>query len=312
MSEWDPKHESSGADVSIPLPEDRPSLRLSADGMEFLAREDWYWDFHLREEASRGLDARSDLFAPGAFHARLEAGDSRALAFSSETGFIEAWQKTLTSARARQAELLERAGAHAAHPVVQDLILAADQFIVRRSVPESILHRQPASARESGRTIIAGYPWFNDWGRDAMFALPGLTLATGRHADAAAILRTFAAYEHDGLFPDNLPDKAKDAPGCNTVDAALWFIIALRAYGAATGDNDLVLELLPTVRRIVDAYAAGTQFGIGVDSQDGLLRAGTAETQLTWMDAKVGDWVVTPRSGNESCRRRDRGRRPLL
>jgi predicted glycogen debranching enzyme len=145
--------------------------------------------------------------------------------------------------------------------------------------------------------VIAGYHWFNDWGRDTMIALPGLTLATGRPEDAAGILRTFARYVVDGLLPNNFPDAAGADPGYNTADATLWYVLAVRAYEEATGDETLVDELLPVLTAILDRHIAGTRYGIGVDPADGLLRAGEPGLQLTWMDAKVGDWVVTPRVG---------------
>jgi predicted glycogen debranching enzyme len=145
--------------------------------------------------------------------------------------------------------------------------------------------------------VIAGYHWFNDWGRDTMIALPGLTLATGRADEAAAILRAFGRYVRDGLLPNNFHDDGGADPGYNTADAALWHLWAVQAYAEATGDAVLVDDLLPALRAIVDAYARGTRYGIGVDPADGLLRAGAPGLQLTWMDAKVGDWVVTPRVG---------------
>ncbi|MGN6361390.1 MAG: amylo-alpha-1,6-glucosidase [Thermomicrobiales bacterium] len=191
----------------------------------------------------------------------------------------------LAVARERQRDLLHTAGAEDAPPAIQQLVLAADQFIVARG------------AGAAGKTVIAGYHWFNDWGRDTMIALPGLTLATNRAADAADILRTFARYVSDGLLPNNFPDSSGAIPGYNTADATLWYFVAIHAYHAATGDNALVAALLPTLRAIVDRHLAGTRYGIGVDPADGLLRAGEPGVQLTWMDAKVGDWVVTPRIG---------------
>jgi predicted glycogen debranching enzyme len=130
-----------------------------------------------------------------------------------------------------------------------------------------------------------------------MIALPGLTLTTGREQDAAVILRTFARYVDQGMLPNNFPDSAGALPGYNTVDATLWYVVAIAAYEQATGDTSLVDELLPTLRSIVDWHIRGTRYGIGMDPNDGLLRAGEPGVQLTWMDAKVGDWVVTPRIG---------------
>lgn len=185
-------------------------------------------------------------------------------------------------------------------PVVQQLVLAADQFIVTRSDDISnngqllsIVDGQSSV----GKTVIAGYHWFADWGRDTMIALPGLALSTGRPEDAAGILRTFARYVADGLLPNNFPDHAGVIPGYNTVDATLWYAHAIRAFHTATGDTALVAELLPVLRDIADHHIHGTRYGIGIDPSDGLLRAGEPGVQLTWMDAKIGDWVVTPRIG---------------
>ena len=187
----------------------------------------------------------------------------------------------------RQRSLLTRAGAQEADPVVQQLVLAADQFLVARPLPDD----------PGGRSVIAGYHWFNDWGRDTMISLPGLTLTTGRNEEAASILRTFARYLADGLLPNNFPDSAGVIPGYNTADATLWYVLAVRAYEEATGDDSLVTDLLPALLEIVERHLEGTRYGIGADPADGLLRAGEPGVQLTWMDAKVGDWVVTPRIG---------------
>ncbi len=196
-------------------------------------------------------------------------------------------QASLATARQRQSGLLERAGTQQADPIVQQLVLAADQFLVAR----------PLADDPNGRSVIAGYHWFNDWGRDTMISLPGLTLTTGRSDEAASILRTFARYLADGLLPNNFPDSAGVIPGYNTADATLWYVLAIRAYQEATGDDALVAELQPALLDIVEHHLAGTRYQIGADAIDGLLRAGEPGVQLTWMDAKVGDWVVTPRIG---------------
>jgi predicted glycogen debranching enzyme len=169
------------------------------------------------------------------------------------------------------------------------LVLAADQFIVRRA--------PAADDGQEGKTVIAGYPWFADWGRDTMITLPGLTLTTRRFADAADILRTFAHYVQDGLLPNNFPDHLGTIPGYNTVDASLWYFIAMHAYHQASGDATLVDAILPVLQTMAEAHIAGTRYHIGVDPADGLLHAGEPGIQLTWMDAKIGDWVVTPRTG---------------
>ena len=177
---------------------------------------------------------------------------------------------------------------------IQHLVLAADQFIVRRDLPDE----------PGGRSIIAGYPWFGDWGRDTMISLPGLTLVTGRQDVAARILRTFARFVDQGMLPNRFPDEGS-APEYNTVDATLWYFEAVRAYHEATlqppqggrGDERLLVDLFPVLEEIVDWHLRGTRHNIHVEPADGLLYAGEPGVQLTWMDAKVDDWVVTPRIG---------------
>jgi predicted glycogen debranching enzyme len=246
----------------------------------------WYRNFLHREETARGLDDRSDLYAPGTFHVSLAPGESATLVATADAAEVPESARALEDAQARQRDLLQRAGADGAHRAVQQLTLAADQFVVNR--------------RANGRAapaVIAGYHWFNDWGRDTMVALPGLALSTNRPEVAAEILRAFSHYVADGLLPNNFPDRAGESPGYNTVDASLWYVLAVRAYHEATRDDPFVDEVLPVLREILDRYAGGTRYGIGVDPADGLLRAGQPGLQLTWTDAKVGDWVVSPRIG---------------
>ncbi|MGH7965631.1 MAG: amylo-alpha-1,6-glucosidase, partial [Candidatus Binatia bacterium] len=152
------------------------------------------------------------------------------------------------------------------------------------------------AAGEEVRTVVAGYHWFTDWGRDTMISLEGLTLCTGRHHEARAILRTFAHYVQDGLLPNLFPEGERTAL-YHTVDATLWYFHALDRYYQVTGDKETLQVLYPVLRSIIEHHIRGTHFGIGVDSQDGLIQAGAEGYQLTWMDAKVGDWVVTPRRG---------------
>jgi len=147
-----------------------------------------------------------------------------------------------------------------------------------------------------GRTIIAGYHWFNDWGRDTLIALPGLTLTTGRPEIARKILLSIARYIDQGMLPNNFPD-AGEAPAYNTVDAALWLFEALRQYYDCTKDLQILEQLFSKLAGIIDLHVSGTRYNIKVDPLDALLYAGTPEVQLTWMDAKVGNWVITPRTG---------------
>ena len=240
-------------------------------------------------ETARGLPDRSDLLAAGRFVGTVRPGASLTLTLTTETVPPVRADEALVAATEREVGLLAAAGSPDS-PVVRALVLAADAFIVQRRIPVA------DGSDHDGRSIVAGYPWFNDWGRDTMIALPGLCLATGRHGEARTILRSFAGFVVDGLLPNNFPDTAGDEPGRNTVDASLWYPLAVAAYVDATGDETLITELLPTLRTILDHHLAGTRYGIGAD-RDGLLRAGEAGQQLTWMDARVGDREITPRIG---------------
>jgi len=231
-------------------------------------------------EQERGLDAHEDLFCYGAFRRPMAAGERFGVIVS--TGDVAGRDPIamVATERARRAKVADAASS--GDDVVRTLALAADAFVVRRG--------------DDLRTIVAGYPWFSDWGRDTMIALPGLCLATSRHDDAKKILRTHARCADAGLLPNRFPD-AGEAPEYNAVDAALWFFVAAHGYLEASGDEEFVLgELLPVLRDIVAWHIRGTRHGIHV-ADDGLLIAGSPGVPLTWMDAKVGDWVVTPRYG---------------
>ena len=302
---WAPRVEPVPAGAAVTAFHGARPLRLLSAEAQFEPGGDWYWNFRHREEAARGLDDRSDLYAAGRFTAVLRPGTCVTLAFTVEPDAAPDGAGVLATERRRQIELVRRVGVEDADAVMRQLVLAADQFIVARqaSAPSPGGAASPGegaprpSDSSAGLTVVAGYHWFNDWGRDTMVALPGLTLATGRPDDAAGILRAFARYVVDGLLPNNFPDVAGTDPGYNTADATLWYVLAVRAYEEATGDHALADELLPMLTEILDRHIAGTRYGIGVDPADGLLRAGEPGLQLTWMDAKVGDWVVTPRIG---------------
>jgi predicted glycogen debranching enzyme len=260
--------------------EDGPEVFIQVPGGSFEHHSDWFRNFEYEIERRRGFDFTEDLWTPGRILVELGAGDRLAVIISTQPSDSRDGDALLASEAARREELVKRLPAHT--DLTRTLTLAADQFVVRRG--------------EDLRTIIAGYHWFTDWGRDTMIALPGLCLATGRHDDARRILRAFAAGIDRGMLPNRFPDSGEE-PEYNTVDATLWFFVAIHSYLQATGDLELVRdELLPVLRDIVDWHDRGARYGIRVDS-DGLLLAGEPGVQLTWMDAKIGDWVVTPRHG---------------
>jgi predicted glycogen debranching enzyme len=268
-------------------------LRLLSDIGEFRQGGRWYWNFRYRAETERGLYDHGDLYAPGTFTKRLEPGEIVTVIYSVENEVDLDGERTLTCERARQRALLERTGTPATTPpAIQQLMLTADQFIVSQEGPGST-----PSLVKRPKSIIAGYHWFADWSRDTMISLPGLTLATGRPEIAAEILRGYAALVQGGLLPNNFSEQGETIPARNSVDASLWYINAIHRYWQAANDKAMVTELLPTMVEIIDQYLSGTHYGISVDPADGLLRGGEDGVQLTWMDAKVDDWVVTPRIG---------------
>lgn len=251
-----------------------------------------------RTEQSRGYAHEGNLWSPGYFHLDLREHDRATL-----VGSTEKWDviEVLTPAEAlaaeheRRARLLHDAIPKARDGVAAELVFAADQFVI---TPAGRLE-EAARAHAAGdevRTVIAGYHWFSDWGRDTMISLEGLVLITGRWLEAGYILRTFARYVRDGLIPNMFPDRAKDGL-YHTADATLWFFHALGRYFERTGDHATLKLLLPVLIDIVEHHIRGTRFNIHVDPDDGLLAQGQEGYQLTWMDAKMGDWVVTPRRG---------------
>jgi predicted glycogen debranching enzyme len=249
-----------------------------------------------RVEFARGYESTGPLWSPGFFEVELEAGQSAALTASTdEWDQITAMsgEESLRAEEERRARLLVSASAD--DEVTRHLVLAADQFVVSPSTRTADVAMAHAAGEEA-RTVIAGYHWFTDWGRDTMISLEGLTLVTGRHHEAGEILRMFARHVRDGLIPNLFPEGEREGL-YHTADATLWFFHALDRYLDWTHDHQTLAQLLPTLCDIVDYHLRGTLFGIGVDPHDGLLRQGAAGYQLTWMDAKIGDWVVTPRRG---------------
>jgi len=265
---------------------DLPTLYFAHDSGEIAPHGDWYRNFEYRVEQERGLDSHEDLFSPFAVTFAI---DQTALATKSgaRVSIITSTdRRDAKQARAyREAEVARRQTITQSAPHDNDLVrastLAADQYIV---------------ARGEQKTIIAGYHWFADWGRDTMIALPGLTLATGRFEIAKSILLEFAKHVDQGMLPNRFPDSGETLE-YNTVDATLWFFEAVRALVCGTKDFDFVRDnLYEVLRDIIDWHVRGTRYSIHVDT-DGLLFSGEQGVQLTWMDAKVGDWVVTPRTG---------------
>lgn len=254
-------------------------------------------DALYRVEQVRGYDHSEHLYSPGHLDCALQPGAS--LTFVAT---VHGWEAldvdgdaAIAQERARVAALVARAPAAAQHGFAAQLVAAADSFIVTPgSRSEESL--QAGASGDVVRTVIAGYHWFGDWGRDTMISLEGLTLSTGRHEEARAILRTFSRYVRDGLLPNLFPEGEREAL-YHTADATFWFFHAIDRYVAASGDRALLAELYPVLRGIVDHHVAGTHYGIGMDPTDGLMRAGAPGYQLTWMDAKVDGWVVTPRRG---------------
>ena len=268
-------------------------LSLQSDRATFTLTGEWYEAYHLTVESYRGQPSEDAHFYAGYFTAQLGADQPLTLVLGTAPTEALDGAAALARRQAYEAGRVRQAvgnnpsltdNEHAA--AVGQLLLAADQFIVAR----------PSRQQPEGRSIIAGYHWFTDWGRDTMIALPGLCLATGRYQDAAIILRTFANHVSQGMIPNRFPDET-ETPEYNTVDATLWYFEAIRAYLAATDDHTLLSELYPVLRDSINWHLKGTRYGIGMDPADSLLRAGAPGVQLTWMDAKVDGWVVTPRTG---------------
>jgi predicted glycogen debranching enzyme len=249
-------------------------------------------------EAARGYDSRGTLWSRGRFDVTLEPRAAATFIAS-----VEDWEILLALdpeelhdfERDRRRGLLHRAAGAGRDALADSLVLGADQFVIS-PVGRTVDAARARARGDSLRTIIAGYHWFTDWGRDTMISLEGLCLLTGRHREARWILRTFAGYVRDGLVPNLFPEGSHEGQ-YNTADATLWFFHALERYLAYTDDLPFLQEVLPLLEDVLARHVAGTRFGIRVDPDDGLLAQGEDGFALTWMDAKCGDWVVTPRRG---------------
>ena len=270
-------------DIFVTEPYAGLELFLQVPGAAYTAGSDWYYNFELPLERQRGFECHEDLFTPGVFSVLLRPGRPLFVVCSDRDPHGRSGALLMQNEERRR-EAIQRA-VTCGGEFGRELALAADQFLVQR---------------DEGSTIIAGYHWFTDWGRDTMIALPGVCLATGRHAEAREILALYARYVSEGMIPNRFPERGA-APEYNTVDATLWFFVAIHRYLIATAGSPessafVLGELLPVLRDIVQWHERGTRYGIHV-TDDGLLEAGNPTTNLTWMDAKIGEWVITARQG---------------
>ncbi len=293
LSAVDGRYEITGARRKIPP----LRMRLCGDGAFTIAPSQIHQVVY-RTEQERGYAFEGNLWSPGFFRVDLREQRTATL-----VGSTEDWEiidvlspaEVLAAERERRARLLGQAPANAREGIAAELVFAADQFVITPAGRARDAARAHAAGDEV-RTVIAGYHWFTDWGRDSMISLEGLCLTTGRWIEAGYILRTFAYYVRDGLIPNMFPD-GKNEGLYHTADATLWFFHALGRYFSLTNDRITLRLLLPTLVEIAEAHLRGTRFNIHVDPADGLLAQGAEGYQLTWMDAKMGDWVVTPRRG---------------
>lgn len=266
-------------------------LQFQARGGKVKSEHTWHENFDLPIEAERGLPQRDHHLCVGEYTLAITNGEWSGLVASLEDNASPYIEEAMRRFKANDDGVLSRTQVNVPElrespDWIQQLVLTADSFLFSRSV----------SGKPQGESIIAGFPWFGEWGRDTMIALPGLTLATGRYESARQILNTFARFIDQGMLPNVFPGSG-ETPEYNTVDASLWYIEAWRAYTEAANDWTDVRLIFPSLEEIISWYSKGTRFGVALDEQDGLLKAGELGLQLTWMDAKVGDWVVTPRIG---------------
>jgi predicted glycogen debranching enzyme len=294
VNDWQPAIEQEANGLAIRMFADAHPFYLLAERAQITPQTDWYEDFFLSLEDERGMnDVAEDHLYIAQVQTTLRPGEAFTLVASTNPAPVLDGATAYRTQREYERDLLELTGSlhgkgskGSLPQALQQLVLAADQFVVQR----------PAPLDPAGKSIIAGYPWFSDWGRDTMVALPGLTLATGRPKIAASILRTYGHYVDQGMLPNRFPDAGED-PEYNTVDATLWYFVAIREYYSATGDTLLLRELFPVLADIIAWHRRGTRYNIHVDPADGLLFAGEEGVQLTWMDVKIQEWVVTPRTG---------------
>jgi predicted glycogen debranching enzyme len=286
-----------GSRLTISERDEMPPLRLALEGVDARAESDQRIvpEVLYRMERNRGYRHEGALWTPGSLAVELVPGGTATFVCSTEPWSVLDCdpQERFAAERQRREQMLKRAEAE--DDDIATLVLAADQFVILPETRPADVARLHSSGDEP-RTVIAGYHWFTDWGRDTMISLEGLTLSTGRYREAGSILRTFAGYVRDGLIPNMFPEGEGEGV-YHTADATMWYFHALQRYLAATGDTATLRQLLPVLNDIIDHHIRGTRFGIGVDPRDGLLTQGEGGYQLTWMDAKCDGWVVTPRRG---------------
>jgi predicted glycogen debranching enzyme len=260
-------------------PDGNLNVYINVPGSTYNNAPKWFNNFKYSVEEYRGLDFTEDLFNHGVITVPLKKGNSIGIIISTENPAGRDANKLFKKEKERREALLNK---QPGDETIQQLVLAADQFIVNRG--------------DNLKTIIAGYHWFTDWGRDTMISLPGLCLSTGRYEDAKKIITAFANSVSMGMLPNRFQDN-NEPPEYNNVDGTLWYFIAIKKYLEATGDSAFVIkEILPVLKKIIDWHFRGTRYNIHVD-EDGLLYAGETGQQLTWMDARIDDYVVTPRMG---------------
>jgi predicted glycogen debranching enzyme len=276
--------------------QDGPQFRLLIDNFRVQSIDRWQQDFFYPIESFRGLEALDDHYHVANFECTLHPGNLKSIIATTELPG-EYKPEEILQARIDHERMVIKLGRkefpsagipgqNTIHEPYHHLLLAADQFIVQRWSPDG----------EEGMTVLAGYPWFSDWGRDTMISLPGLAIVTGRHNVAYEILRTFAKFIDNGMLPNRFPAVGA-LPEYNTADATLWFFQAINEFYYSTHDNDIIREFFTILEQIIQWHIQGTRYHIKMDPQDGLLYAGEPGVQLTWMDAKVDNWVVTPRIG---------------
>jgi len=294
LSAIEDRYEVSAAQSELPP----LRMKLANDDAQFTVSPQSIHQVFYRVEQSRGYAYEGELWSPGFFVVDMQERDLAAIIASTE-----AWdiinvltpETALAAEEERRAKMLDEALPEARSKFAAELVFAGDQFIITPAGRFEEAARAHAAGDEV-RTVIAGYHWFTDWGRDTMISLEGLTLVTGRCLEAGYILRTFADYVRYGLIPNMFPDGEKEGL-YHTADATLWFFHALSRYLHYTDDRTTLHLLLPVLIDVAEYHLRGTRFNIHVDPRDGLLAQGAEGYQLTWMDAKMGDWVVTPRRG---------------